>query len=63
MILSDEYVNCKEAGRIVGVSAWTVWRWIKTGKLRAERVGRAVLIAKSELSTVARSPSGRRSEK
>jgi len=42
-------IGVKEAAERLGVSHWAVRRWIKSGKLRAVRLGRRVLIEPAEL--------------
>ena len=42
-------VSCEEAGRLLGVSRFTIRRAIKQGRLQAVRVGRRVLIPVAEL--------------
>jgi len=40
--------NVKEAGTALGLSPWTVRRWIVEGKIIAVRLGRRVLVEPSE---------------
>ncbi len=49
-MLVDEYATKAEAARLLGVDRLTIYRWIKSGKLKAERIGREVLIRRSDLS-------------
>jgi excisionase family DNA binding protein len=40
--------NVKEAGNALGLSPWTIRRYITIGKLRTVRLGRRVLIEPAE---------------
>lgn len=40
--------NVKEAGTALGLSPWTIRRYIVDGKIRTVRLGRRVLIEPSE---------------
>lgn len=42
----QEFYLLHEAATVLGVSSVTIWRWIKTGKLEAHRIGREVLLDK-----------------
>jgi len=44
-ILGDFY-TLGDAAKMIGVSRVTLWRWIKSGRLKVVRVGREVLIEK-----------------
>lgn len=46
MALSDEYFTISQAAEQVGVTRQTIARWIKEGRLTAERIGRECLIPK-----------------
>lgn len=59
MIL-DSYCTRREAAQILGVSTLTIWRWLRSGKLSAEKVGREVLIKRVDLSSTTRSNAGRK---
>ncbi len=52
-LLSDYYLLGQAADHL-GVAKTTIWRWTKTGKLRAYRIGREVLIEKAELEKLRR---------
>ena len=43
----NEYFTLGEAAKELSVSKVTIWRWINTGKIDADRIGREVLIEKS----------------
>ena len=48
-----EYYTISEAAKVLDVSPSTVWRWIKTGKLPAYRVGeRSIRIKREAFKTV-----------
>jgi len=59
-MIADQYATKAEAARLLGVSSPTIWRWVKIGKLTAERIGREVLIPREELTTVSKDPRGRK---
>lgn len=46
-----QYLTTKEVARILGVHVRTVGNWIRAGKLRAIRIGKAYRIAWSDLDT------------
>src|SRR3990170_984096 len=49
----SEYYTVPEASSILNVSTSTVWRWIKTGRLTAYRVGpKNIRIRKADLGAV-----------
>ena len=60
--LSSEAVNVlhnlcltkKQAAQYLGVSEVTIWHWVKADKLHAYRIGREVLIEKTELEKLRR---------
>jgi excisionase family DNA binding protein len=41
-------LNVKEVGRALGISVWTIRRYVREGKLATVRLGRRVLIEPSE---------------
>lgn len=59
-MISDHYVTKAEAARKLGVNRLTIWRWIKAGRLPAEKVGREVLIKLDDLSQVTKPKRGRK---
>lgn len=48
-MLKDEYLTLGQSAEALKVTRQTIARWIKSGKIKTERVGREVLIHKSEL--------------
>ena len=46
-ILKQDYYTVPEAAQMLSVSPSTVWRWIKSGRLRAYRVGERTIRIKS----------------
>lgn len=40
--------NVKEAGNALGLSPWTIRRWITDGKIQTVRLGRRVLLEPAE---------------
>ncbi|MBU1082933.1 helix-turn-helix domain-containing protein [Patescibacteria group bacterium] len=49
------WFSTAEAAKLIGVSRVTVFRWIKTGKIQADKVGKAYVILRSELSEYVKS--------
>lgn len=57
------FVSAPEAAKICGVSRVTILRWIKSGKINAEQVGRNFVVPVSELAKYAKkAPPDRTSE-
>jgi len=51
----EEYISYTEAGAIIGVSRYTIYRWVKAGKLRSrETVGHYHRILRSVVEEEAR---------
>jgi len=42
-------IDLKEAGRLLGLSVWTIRAYVKAGKLAPVRFGRRILLEVSEL--------------
>jgi excisionase family DNA binding protein len=38
------WASYEEAGRLYGLSRWTLWRWAKAGNIRVARVGSVVRV-------------------
>ncbi len=46
------YYTQKEAAEAIGKRRETIWTWVKSGKLKAIKVGREVLIRKDDLAAI-----------
>jgi excisionase family DNA binding protein len=54
-VVEQEYYNIADVAALLGVSRVSVWRWIKSGRLPAARLGhRTVRITRKDLEQVAR---------
>ena len=51
-IEKDNYYSISEAAKILGFSRVTIWKRIRSGKLKAERIGHIFIIPKSEFGHV-----------
>jgi excisionase family DNA binding protein len=49
MALKDRYFSVSQAAKEIGVTRQAIHRWIASGKIPAEKVGRETLIAKKDL--------------
>ena len=45
----EALLNCEQAAELLGISPWTVRKWLSTNKLRSVRLGRRVLIESTQL--------------
>jgi excisionase family DNA binding protein len=45
----EKFYTVPEAAEALRLSPWTVWQWLKTGRLRGTKVGDRRLIRESEL--------------
>lgn len=61
-MIKDLFATKTEAADLLNVDVATVGRWIRSGKLTAEKVGNVVLIKREDLSGLTRSPWGRKSK-
>ena len=52
--VADHFYILREAAERIGVERHTVWRWIRDGKLQAQKVGGVVLIEKRTVEQLAR---------
>ncbi|MGZ4733246.1 MAG: helix-turn-helix domain-containing protein [Terriglobales bacterium] len=43
------FYSVPEAAELLTLSDWTIWSWLKTGKLRGAKVGGRRVIRRSEL--------------
>ena len=41
---APRWASYEEAGRLYGLSRWTLWRWAKAGNIRVARVGSVVSV-------------------
>lgn len=58
----DTRLSIEEAAKLLGISYKTVWRWVRFGKIAAQRVGGQWRIKKSDLEQDIE-PSGYRHKK
>lgn len=52
MINKKDYFTVKEWADLSGVSRVTVFNWIKSGKIKAEKIGRNYIIYQKDLSSL-----------
>jgi excisionase family DNA binding protein len=45
----EKFYSVNEAAALLRLSHWTIWSWLKTGKLRGSKVGGRRVIRESEL--------------
>lgn len=45
-------LDCEKAAELLGISPWTVRKWLSENKLRAVRLGRRVLIEPAEIERI-----------
>ena len=45
----EALLDCEKAAELLGISPWTVRKWLSTNKLRSVRLGRRVLIESTQL--------------
>jgi len=48
----EALLNCEQAAELLGISPWTVRKWLGTNKLRSVRLGRRVLIEPGEIRRI-----------
>ena len=48
----EALMTIEKAAEVLGISAWTVRRYIGTGKMRPVRIGRRVLLEEQELRRI-----------
>lgn len=51
-MIQDKLYTADQAAELLGVSPWTIRRWVREGQLRAFRVGRLVRIAASDMDAM-----------
>jgi excisionase family DNA binding protein len=52
MELREYFFTSGEAARILSINRITVWRWIKSGRLNVQRIGREVLVPKWQVELI-----------
>lgn len=52
--IENNYLTKGNAAKALHISEVTLWRWIKSGKVQAYRIGREVLIEKAEVEKLRR---------
>lgn len=52
MIGNDKIMNVKELCKFFGVSNQTIWRWCKSGKLPAFKIGAQWKIRQSDINKI-----------
>jgi excisionase family DNA binding protein len=52
LINSKEYLNIQEAGQLLGSSRWTIHRLIKSGKLKATKLGTRTIISRKAIDNL-----------
>jgi excisionase family DNA binding protein len=51
--MNDKLLPVKEvARRLGGLSKWTIWAWLRDGRLRRTKVARRTMVRESELQRV-----------
>jgi len=45
----EKLYSVDEAAELLRLSRWTIWSWLKTGKIRGAKVGDRRIIRESEL--------------
>jgi len=48
----EALLDCEKAAELLGISPWTVRKWLSTNKLRSVRLGRRVLIEPGEIRRI-----------
>ena len=51
IMLKDEYFSVSQAGKYMGVTRQTVYRWVKNG-LPSQKIGHGVLITKDDIHAI-----------
>lgn len=50
----DRLLTQTEAAKVIGVDRVTVWRWVKSGKLPAERIVGGAYVVRNSVAIMAR---------
>ena len=58
-MFAGEYVTQNEAAVLKDVEYHTIMRWIRQGKLSADKIGGVVLIRRTDLTQIVKSNRGR----
>ena len=58
-----DFVNQTRAAELLGVSRWTIWQWIKDGKIQAVIVGGLRMIPQSEVDRLKQEINNQAAEK
>jgi excisionase family DNA binding protein len=45
----DKFISVAEAARQLGVSFWTVYRWVRAGRINSLYLGRRRIIAEKDM--------------
>ena len=53
-------ITKKQASELLGISLVTMWRWIQDGRIPVYRLGRTLIIKKSDLRGLTKSKVGRK---
>jgi excisionase family DNA binding protein len=52
MKIVDYFYTAQQATKVLGINRITIWRWMKSGKITFQQVGREVLIPKWEIDLI-----------
>lgn len=47
--MTKQTISAKEAGAILGISAWTLYEWVKAGEIPHIKIGKRVLFRRQTL--------------
>lgn len=45
----NSYLTAQQVAKLFGVTLQTVYRWVKSGKLRARKIGRTIRFSAEEI--------------
>lgn len=51
-----KFLTVEQTAKLIGKNPFTLYRWIKAGKLKTTKVGRTNLISKEQLAAVYKLP-------
>jgi excisionase family DNA binding protein len=63
MEVSQKFMRVEEVAAFLGLSAWTVRKWVRSGKLDSVKMGTAVRIPCSAVDALCNGPSAKKAEK